>query len=299
MKKRFCFYAWSVLIFNLAVIQWGALVRASGSGAGCGQHWPLCNGQIIPTISLNATIIEFSHRLTSGIALISVVVLAIWAFRAFPPRYKVRGCALLALTATITEAAIGAGLVLLRLVAQNDSLARGIWLAGHLMRQSARLPVLPRLNVILTVSIAGFLAAGILGTFAALGDTLAATKSLTEGMRADFSAVSNIFVRVRILHPIVAGAFGVWLLVVAYQVIDSEQADAAVKRLARAIAILVFTQIALGIAGILLLTPIWLQLLHLLGADLLWIACVLLASELLPGMHNRSMNPRPAAIAVA
>src|SRR6266436_2921474 len=100
MRTRFRFYAWSVLAFHLAVILWGAYVRASGSGAGCGQHWPLCNGQIVPAAPLSATVIEFSHRLTSGIALVSVLVLGFWAFRAFPRGYGVRGGALLALAAT-------------------------------------------------------------------------------------------------------------------------------------------------------------------------------------------------------
>src|SRR5258708_25274996 len=98
---RFARYAWSVLAFHLGVILWGAFVRASGSGAGCGQHWPLCNGQIVPATPLNATIIEFSHRLSSGIALVSVLALAIWAFRAFPRGFGVRGGALLALVSTL------------------------------------------------------------------------------------------------------------------------------------------------------------------------------------------------------
>ena len=41
-------FAWFAVFYNVLVILWGALVRASGSGAGCGNHWPLCNGQVIP-----------------------------------------------------------------------------------------------------------------------------------------------------------------------------------------------------------------------------------------------------------
>src|SRR4030095_4203013 len=104
-------------------VVWGAFVRASGSGAGCGEHWPLCNGQIVPKAPLNATLIEFSHRCTSGIALVSVVALAIWTFRVFPRGYGVRGAALSALASTVTECAIGAALVLLRLVGSNESLS--------------------------------------------------------------------------------------------------------------------------------------------------------------------------------
>src|SRR4029450_12326720 len=108
MRTRFPYYAWAVLGFHLAVILWGAFVRASGSGAGCGEHWPLCNGQIVPRAPLSATVIEFSHRCSSGIALVSVVALAIWAFRVFPRGDGVRVGALLALASTVTECAIGA-----------------------------------------------------------------------------------------------------------------------------------------------------------------------------------------------
>ncbi len=87
-ETRFARYAWSALAFHLGVILWGAFVRASGSGAGCGQHWPLCNGQVVPGTPLTATIIEFTHRLTSGIAVVSVLVLVVWAFRGFPHGYE-------------------------------------------------------------------------------------------------------------------------------------------------------------------------------------------------------------------
>jgi heme A synthase len=120
----------------------------------------------------------------------------------------------------------------------------------------------------------------MLGTFAALGDTLTLSTSVTEGIRADFSAFSNIFVCLRVLHPIVAGALGTWLLVLAFRVNGSKHSTARVKRLGRTIAVLVLSQFALGIANIVLLTPVSLQLLHLLSADLVWIAFVLLESEL-------------------
>jgi cytochrome c oxidase assembly protein subunit 15 len=299
MRARFTFYAWSVLAFHLVVILWGAFVRASGSGAGCGQHWPLCNGQIVPQIvqrsPLNATLVEFGHRCTSGIALVSVLVLFIWAFRVFPRGYGVRGGALLALVSTVIECAIGAALVLLRLVGSNESLSRGLWLGAHLVNtlfllaalsvtswqatRGVQYQYLPRASQVLALSIFGFLCAAILGGFAALGDTLSASTSLIESMRADFSASSNIFVRLRIFHPIAAAALGIWLLALTFQVWASRQAGAVAKRLSGIIAALVLSQAALGLGDITLRTPAWLQLMHLFGADLLWIACVLLASE--------------------
>jgi len=302
MTTRFPIYAWSVLVFHLAAVLWGAFVRASGSGAGCGDHWPLCNGQIVPTAPLNATIIEFSHRVTSGMALVSVLVLVIWAFRIFPRGYGVRAGAILTLVSAVTECAIGAALVLLRLVAANESLSRGLWLAAHLIntlfllaalsitawlattsgQRGVRYPQLPRVRQVLALSIAGFLSVVILGGFAALGDTLVVATSLTESIRQDICAFSNIFVRLRILHPIVAGVLGACLLVLAFRVNASTSANAVAKRLGGTVAVLALFQFSLGSADVVLKTPIWLQLLHLLTADLLWIAFVLLAAELLP-----------------
>jgi heme a synthase len=302
MTIRFRIYAWSVLAFHLAVILWGAFVRTSGSGAGCGEHWPLCNGQIVPHTVVSATLIEFSHRLTSGIALVSILALVAFAFRVFPRGHRVKRWALLSLGATLIECAIGAGLVLLRLVATDESLSRGLWLAAHLINtlfllatlsltawqatdvqtRTVRDREMPPKPSFVTFSILGFLCAAILGGFAALAGTFTVSTSLADGLRADFSAASNIFVRLRILHPIVAVALGVWLLVFALQASASKPGKKAERRLAAAIATLVLCQFTLGFASIMLKTPAWLQLLHLLGADLLWIAGVLFAYELLP-----------------
>ena len=130
---RFAKFAWFVLGLNLLVIVWGAFVRATGSGAGCGSNWPLCNGEVIPQAPAIETVIEFSHRISSGLALISVVVLLVWGFRAYPRKHPVRLGALLSMILMIIEALIGAGLVLLELVAYNVSVARAYWMAGHLI----------------------------------------------------------------------------------------------------------------------------------------------------------------------
>jgi len=309
MKTHFRFYAWAVLIFHLGVVVWGAFVRASNSGAGCGEHWPLCNGQIVPRAQLSATLIEFSHRLTSGIALVSVLVLVIWAYRVFPKGHGVRGAALLTLISTFEECAIGAALVLLRLVGANSSLSRGLWLAAHLINTLLLLAALAftawlasvglrrgfrctkqlrGISQILAVSTAGFLIAAILGGFAALGDTLVVSKSLTESFRADFSPLSNIFVRLRILHPLVAGGLGCGLLAIAFRVMASKGSNVVAKRLGGTMTVLVLFQFSLGVADIALKTPTWLQLLHLLIADLLWIAIVLLMAELLPWLRTNA-----------
>jgi heme A synthase len=121
---RFARYAWFVLAYNLFVILWGAFVRASGSGAGCGSHWPLCNGVPVPLAPQLETLIEFAHRMSSGLSLVLVVVLVVWGFRAFAKGHPVRKAVIVVFTSEMVEVLVGAGLVLLGLVAHNDSLAR-------------------------------------------------------------------------------------------------------------------------------------------------------------------------------
>ena len=86
-------FAWGVLAINIVVILWGAFVRASGSGAGCGSHWPLCNGEVVPVAVQVQTVIEFTHRVTSGTAFLLVIGLLVWARRAFPVGHQVRAAA--------------------------------------------------------------------------------------------------------------------------------------------------------------------------------------------------------------
>src|SRR5688572_16883150 len=139
---RFAKYAWFVVAYNLLVIVWGAYVRASKTGDGCGSHWPLCNGEVLPLSSTSKTLIEFSHRLTSGLALISMIALLVWAFRYFPRRHAGRVYASLAMLFMLAEAAIGAGLVLFEYVAENKSMARALWMSAHLINTNFLLAML-------------------------------------------------------------------------------------------------------------------------------------------------------------
>ena len=132
-QRRFGAFAWGVLAYNVAVILWGALVRATGSGAGCGGHWPLCNGEVLPNVSQIATVIELTHRIMSGAALLAVVGMFVWARRAFAAGHAARRWAGWALVFILTEALLGASLVLLGHVARNESVGRVYSLATHLI----------------------------------------------------------------------------------------------------------------------------------------------------------------------
>ncbi len=292
-RETFTRYAWFVLGLNLLVILWGVVVRATGAGAGCGDHWPLCNGAVIPPAPQVKTLIEYGHRLSSGLSMIFVAGLVYFAFRTFPKGHVVRRAAVFSLVFELMEALIGAGLVLLGHVAGNTSVNRGYSLSFHLANTllllaalsltawyAGRSPVRgamekPRMRVILALIAAGLIVVGISGGIAALGDTLFASRSLAEGFQQDFSAASHPFVRLRILHPILAVVFGLVLLGLALKTVGT------LRNLSVALIVVVVAQLSVGVVNLVLMAPVPLQLLHLLLADLLWITFVLLAVEVL------------------
>lgn len=288
-------YAWRTLAFNVAVVLWGAYVRASGSGAGCGNHWPLCNGQVTPHSPQLKTIIEFTHRATSGpIDVAMVTLLLVWAFRAFPKRHPVRLGATLSMIFLLTEALIGAGLVLLGHVEKNASITRAYSLSTHLINTLTLLACLtltawwaggnPRLKVRgrsgwwAGASLGAVVLLGVTGAIAALGDTLFPAQSLAAGMAQDWDPAANIFLRLRGLHPLLAAGVGTWL---AFYAVSTASLFPRAKRLAWRMGLCLAGQMAAGVLNLLLLAPIWMQIVHLLLADLLWISLVLLAAETL------------------
>lgn len=295
--SRLAKVAWAVLAYNIAVILWGAYVRATGSGAGCGEHWPLCNGVVIPRDPSAATLIEFSHRITSGFALLSVVVLLVLVWRACAPGHPARRGAVWTVLFMLTEAAVGAGLVLFQLVADNATMARAMFMAVHLLNTfvligwltltawwlSGGAPVSTRgargRLMALTAAAIGLLLVGTSGAVAALGNTLYPDGSLAEGLSADLSPTSHVLIRLRIFHPTFAVITGVGLILGASR-IAKNRGPAAIL-MARAVAILAAGQLACGAINVILLAPVWMQLVHLLVADLLWITFVLLGATVL------------------
>ena len=284
-------YAWGVLAYNIAVVLWGAYVRATGSGAGCGNHWPLCNGELILQSPGAKTLIEFTHRAMTGLDGPLVALLVIWAFRAFPRQHPVRLGATLSAVFLVTEALMGAVLVKLEHVASNPSTARGYSLTIHLLNTLTLLACLaltawwaggkPILRIegkkawMAGASAAAILLLGISGVIAALGDTLFPARSLAEGLSQDLDPAANIFLRLRLLHPIIAAASGVWLAMYGVGIVTR---DRAARPYAWAMLAILAIQITAGAANLLLLAPVWLQMVHLLLADLLWISLVLTAA---------------------
>jgi heme A synthase len=296
--NRFAKYAWATLAYNLAVILWGAYVRASGSGAGCGSHWPLCNGQVVPRDVPTQTIVEFAHRATSGFALLLVIVMLVWARRAYPRGDRVRLGASLSMLFMIAEALVGAGLVLFGLTAENDSVARAVSLAVHLVNTFLLLAALAltawwssgggalrlrgqgALAGIFAIGLLGALVVGATGAVTALGDTLFPAGSLVEGIQQDLSPTAHFLVQLRVVHPILAILVGAYTIFAGFSA-AARRPGPATRRLALALAAIFTTQILIGVANVALLAPIYMQLIHLLMADLVWLTLVLAAATAL------------------
>lgn len=297
--RRYAQIAWATLGFNLLVILWGAIVRATGSGAGCGSHWPLCNGEVVPHAPAIATMIEFGHRLSSGMALVLIGVLVWGAWRTYPRGHAVRLGAGLSGFFILTEALIGAGLVLLEMVADNASVARGFWVAGHLVNTFLLVAVLAltawwasgqespslrgrgRTVLLLAAALTGVLVLGVSGAVTALGDTLFRVSSLEEAKALTFSDTAHVFVRLRIWHPTLAVAVGMLVLAVVW---SSPLRSPASSRLAGLLGGCYLLQLGVGLLNVWYLAPVSLQIVHLLLSDILWIALVLFAASVLaPG----------------
>jgi heme A synthase len=296
--SRFAKYSWFVLAFNIGVILWGAYVRATGSGAGCGSHWPLCNGEVIPKSQQIETLIEFTHRATSGIAFLLVLGMLIWAWREFPRRHRIRLGALISMVFMITEALVGAGLVLLELVAENASMARAFSVSIHLVNTFLLLAFITvtawwasggnavRLKFgetnlwLLLIGLLGVIILGMSGALTALGDTLFPVTSLEEGLRQDFSPAAHFLIRLRIFHPTIAVIVSLYIILIINWISNKTKKEGS-KIIGRVTILIVLLQLLAGLINVVLLAPVWLQLVHLLLADLIWIGLVLFSANTL------------------
>src|SRR5580658_459414 len=292
LYRRFSHCAWGVLAYNMLVVLWGAFVRATGSGAGCRDRWPLCNGVMVPRAPRIETIIEFTHRATSGLAIVGVAALCFWAFRLFPRGHRARTCAALSVVFLFAEALLGAGLVLFQYVERNASAGRAAYLSAHLVNTQILLAMLtltawfgsspesrpwrgaPKL---LVAALPVAIVVAVSGALAALGDTLFPAASVAAGMRQEFSQAASALLRLRVVHPVMAVVGAVVLLAAAVAAMRSNRPRAV--RMGNILTVLVFLQLAAGAVNIVLLAPVWMQILHLLLANLSWVALIVLTLE--------------------
>ncbi len=283
-----------VLGYTILVVLWGAFVRATGSGAGCGGHWPLCNGDVVPRDPAAATIIEFTHRIMSALSILLVGWLIIRAFRLFPRGHRVRRYATLAGIFLALEALLGAGLVLFGFVADNASAGRAFYLAAHLANTLILLGVIaltglfaietpspltltgkPKI-VLAALPVAMLLC--LTGALAAFGDTLLLSTSITAAEdHPSFGRVASGLIQLRVLHPPVAISAGAFLLMAALRALKFNSTP-QVRTHVFAVMGLIFAQWIAGALNIALKAPVWMQILHLFLADLLWLALVVLVA---------------------
>ncbi|MBI5649207.1 MAG: COX15/CtaA family protein [Chloroflexi bacterium] len=308
-------FSWFVLVFNLAVILWGAFVRASKSGAGCGSHWPLCNGAIVPTASQTQTLVEFAHRLTSGAAFLLVIAMAVWAWRAFPAGHRVRAGAGASIGGMIAETLAGAGLVLFNWVADDISFGRVIIMPTHLVitfyllaaltltawwasfdyrsgfadRSGDGAAIQTRDSStdaqgarawMLGIGLIATLVMGMAGAVTALGDTVLPVASLTPGSYEKLSPAGRALVEMRVWHPLIAVGVAIYLWFVV-NFIRAARRDYFVTRFSTALIVLFLIELGAGVVNVYLHAPIWMQLLHLLLANLTWILLILLSAATL------------------
>ena len=297
-------FAWGVVGYNVLVVLWGALVRATGSGAGCGNHWPLCNGVVIPVSPTLHTIIEFTHRQMVTGSVLAMILLVTWTWRATAKGWAARvfvACSALLLA---NEAFLGALLVKLGYVTGNQSVGRVVVLAVHLSNTLVLLAALTLVAVMLgsqqrwrdlrarciasgkdtSIAVAGLLATllvGVSGSLAALGDTLFPATSLRAAFAQDLDANSPWLLRLRGVHPasaIIAAAFVLWLVLRAWRERRMRNAGLLLGLLGM--------QFVLGVADVVLLAPTWMQIVHLLGADLYWVTLVAIAVATVAGSRS-------------
>ncbi len=284
--------AWAALLGNALVILQGAFVRATGAGAGCGSHWPTCNGSVIPLGAGVETLVEFSHRLLSA----GVLLLGVWLLvRAFRIRKTQPGLFVFAAAAfvfLIIEALLGASTVLLELTGDTVSTARGVMVATHLVNSlllvgtltltlvyaraagsdspapwPLRLGQQGGVATVLLVGLVGMLVLMFSGGIAALGNTMFPSESLRAGLAADFDPASNILVRLRLLHPVIAITVGLYLfLSLGLSRLLKPVPEAG--RLAQVLFGVYLAQLAIGTLNLAFMAPVALQLLHLATAVL-------------------------------
>jgi heme A synthase len=302
--STFAKFAWFALAYNVLVIVWGVFLRASKSGDGCGQFWLTCNGELIPSAPQFKTVIEFSHRMTTALDGVVMLILLGWAIRRWYAGRTVQNRQILyaaigSMFFVVTEAAVGAGLVLTGNTAEAITDTRALWSIGHLVNTfilltfltltawfatgERRIDFRPGAKVWLLIggAVVGLLLVGSSGSLAALSNMLFPSQSISEGIAKDFSPASNLILRLRLSHPVLSILTSVYIIFIAGWLKATVPEDANTAWWSKVVSIITMVQVAFGGATLLTLGPIVMQLGHLLLADLLWISFVLLVANFL------------------
>jgi protoheme IX farnesyltransferase len=300
----FARYAWMTLGWNLLVILWGVFLRASKSGDGCGQHWLTCQGEVIPSAPELKTIIEFSHRITSSLAGIAIIVLLVWAIKRWRSSRNESMAAAMRMAIgsfvfVVFEGLLGRSLVLTGNTALNLTPERPFWMAAHLINtfillafltltayyasggENIRWNVAGKFKAGIALGALAIFVVGVTGSIAALAGMIFPSGTLAEGLAADLSPTSNMLVRLRLLHPITAIAAGVTLIFIAGWLGREAGVGTGAKWWSNVLSLIVLGQLLFGAATLLMLAPIVMQLGHLFLADATWISFVMMTANFL------------------
>ncbi len=304
-SSAFTRYAMGVLGYTVLVILWGAWVRISYSGAGCGEDWPLCHGTVLPDLSSGHTVVELSHRLTSGVLVLLVIAMLVWAVRAFPKGHLVRRGAWLSLVLLITESLLGAGLVIFGLVEDDASVSRAIAMAIHFLNTSLLSGAIlltaywshgedgwqTRLGAAVPalLSVVALLLIGVSGTIMALGDTV------PEAALAAVGAEGHYLVQLRAVHPLTALLLASFLG--AGAVFSIRRGGPRMKAPGASLLAFLCASLILGVLDAALQAPAWAQVIHLVAAIGAWLSTAWLAASLRyrPLAGADAVAPRKAA----
>lgn len=310
-RRTFAIAAWATLAFNVLVILGGTIVRATGSGDGCGESWPKCGDQFIPPNPTVETLIEYSHRVSSfaaGLGVAAVFILALWVF---PRGHIVRKAATWSGIFLVIEALLGAALVLFGWVDADVSAGRIVVVPLHLANTFVLLGALSltawwgsgnpapatrirsRTGWWLLGGAAILVVLGATGALNALADTVFPAESVAGDLSEKFGPTAPALSKLRILHPFLAVIGGVVVAWIATK--ESRYSNDTTKRLATSVTIIVLSQMFIGIANVFFLTPLSLQVIHLMVADLLWIAYVMFSASRVGEPARQAARPSVSA----
>jgi len=250
----------------------------------------------VPRAPQLETVIEFSHRVTSGLSLVLVAALVIWCCKLFRPGTQLRKALFFSGVFIVVEALVGAWLVLAGLTADNDSMGRAASMAIHLVNTFLLLaalaftawwasggePVRLRgqgwLAAGWLVALVAVIVVGMSGAVTALGDTLFPSESLVEGFRADFSPTAHILIRARVFHPVIAVGSALFAVLLG-RLIAARRSDSRTRLFSNIQITLFAVQTVAGALNVALLAPVWMQLVHLFLAIAVWLSLVLLGAS--------------------
>lgn len=306
-------WAWFGVVYVGLVILFGAVVRVTGSGAGCGTHWPTCQGEIVHLPRKFETLIELSHRVTSGISLLVVLGLFWLVRRDYDRGHGVRYFAAGAVIFLVIESLIGAVLVLFGLVVGDRSMARAFMMPLHLANASALmaslslvaygmtqpLPARPRTRTVrewqIVALLAALLVASMLGALTALGDTLFppnADSSIWTHVAQDQSSRAHWLERLRVIHPVVSVVVAVYALRVALVTLLDNGCTPWARRLAHGLLGTLGLQLVAGALNVWFNAPAILQVLHLALALVAFnLVALLWADAGAKGRNQRTHKP--------